>query len=48
MHNINKAHTINKFPLNTACRNLYLDFICTLTVMIPEMISRALCCKKSF
>ena len=35
-----------KIPLNVACRNRYLDFCCILTVMIPELMSRAICCKK--
>ena len=33
-------------PLNIARRNLYLDSRCILTVMIPELMARAICCKK--
>ena len=37
-----------KFLFNRACRNHYLDFHCTLLVMIPEMIPRLTFCKQSF
>ena len=35
-----------KIILNRAGRSLYLTSRCTFTVMIPEMMSRAICCKK--
>ena len=35
-----------KIPLNIARRNRYLDSRCILTVMIPELMPRAICCKK--
>ena len=35
-----------KIPFNIARRNHYLDSHCILTVMIPEMMARAICCKK--
>ena len=35
-----------KIPVNRACRNHNLDFRCTLTVMIPEMVPQPICCKK--
>ena len=37
-----------KIPLNRACGNHYLDSSCIFTVMIPEMMPRAICCKKTF
>ena len=37
-----------KTPLNRACQNHYLDSRCILTVMITEVMSRAICCKKVF
>ena len=37
-----------KIPLNIARQNHYLDSRCIITIMIPEMMSRAICCKKSF
>ena len=37
-----------KFGLNMARRNQYLDNRCILTIMIPEMMSRSIYCKKSF
>ena len=36
-----------KIPVNRACRNHNLDFRCTLTVMIPEMVPQPICCKKN-
>ena len=37
-----------KILLNIARRNYYLDSHCILVVMIPEMMTRAIYCKKSF
>ena len=37
-----------KIPFNIASRNHYFDSHCILTVMIPEIMARAICCKKSF
>ena len=37
-----------KIPFNIARRNHCLDSHCILTVMIPQMMTRAICCKKSF
>ena len=37
-----------KIPFNIARRNHFFDSHCILTVMIPEMMARAICCKKSF
>ena len=36
-----------KIPLNIARRNRYLDSCCILTVMTPELMPRAICCKKN-
>ena len=37
-----------KIPLNMVRRNHYLDFRYTLTIMIPELMPQAICCKKPF
>ena len=36
-----------KIPLNIARRNCYLDSHCILTVIIPELMPRAIFCKKN-
>ena len=33
-----------KIPLSRACGNQYPDFCCILTVIIPEIMTYALCC----
>ena len=37
-----------KIRLSIARRNHYLDFHCTLTVIMPELMAQALCFIKSF
>ena len=37
-----------KIPLYRACQNRYPDHLFSLTVMIPEMMPRAICCKSHF
>ena len=46
--NKNTGIPLIKIPLNIAHRNNFLDSHCILTVMIPEMMTRAICYKKSF
>ena len=44
--NKNTGIPLITIPFNIARRNHYLDSHCISTVMIPEMMSRAICCKK--